>query len=98
MEIQTALNRVRDAVDQGKGDLPPEAEEPIVKEFSFSSVPVVIYHLVGSEAISISELQELAEKLEDKLRMIPGVLDVDIFGGRERAVIILRWIFHVFLA
>ncbi len=88
VEIQTALNRVRDAVDQGKGDLPPEAEEPIVKEFSFSSVPVVIYHLVGSEAISISELQELAEKLEDKLRMIPGVLDVDIFGGRERAVII----------
>jgi len=84
IETEIALNRVRDAIDQAKPDIPAEAEEPVVKEFSLTSMPVLIYHLVGNEMVTISELNQLAEKLEDELKQIPGVLDVDIFGGRER--------------
>jgi len=84
VDTETALRRVRDAVDQAKPDLSPEAEEPVVKEFTFASIPVRIYHLVGTGNVSISELHELAENLEDELKLIPGVLDVDLFGARER--------------
>ncbi|MHB8764823.1 MAG: efflux RND transporter permease subunit, partial [Deferrisomatales bacterium] len=89
VETQVALARTRDAVDKAKGDLPPEADEPIVKEFSFSGdVPVIVLNLVGDDQVSLSELTELAEKLEDELKRIPGVLDVKIRGGRDREVLI----------
>jgi multidrug efflux pump subunit AcrB len=88
VETETALNRVRDAVDQAKPDISKEAEEPVVKEFSITSFPVVIYHLVGSGAVSRSELFELADTLEDRIKTVDGVLDVDIFGQREREIII----------
>lgn len=88
IDIQAALGRVRDAVDQAKPDLSSEAEEPSVQEFSLSSVPVLIYHIQGRGNISASELYDLSEKLEDQLRSIPGVLDMQIFGGREREIVI----------
>ncbi len=88
VDTEAALNRVRDAVDQAKADVSPQAEEPVVKEFTVTSFPIVIYHLVGRGAVTSSELHELAEKLEDELELIPGVLDIDIFGGREREIII----------
>lgn len=84
----TALQRVRDAVDIAKADLPSEAEEPVVEEFNFSSFPVLVYNLIGGDRISRSELQELAEKLQDQIKLVPGVLDVDIYGGRDRQVLI----------
>ncbi len=88
VDIELALNRVRDAVAQAKADVSPEADESVVKEFSITSVPVLIYHLVAGPSVARSELNELAEKLEDELKLIPGVLDVDIFGGRTREIVI----------
>lgn len=88
VDTETALRRVRDAADQAKPDISPDADEPVVKEFSVSSIPVRIYHLVGSGKVSLSELNDLAEKLEDEIKLVPGVLDVDIYGAREREIII----------
>jgi multidrug efflux pump len=89
VDKEIALRRVRDAVDQAKPDLSAEAEEPTVKEFSISSLPVVIYHLVAADGnISLSELDELAEKVEDEIKTVSGVLDVDVFGAREREIVI----------
>ncbi len=88
VDLITALNRVRDAVDQAKPELPPEAKEPAVKEFSIASMPVVVYHLVGEGAVSASELNDLAESLKKDMLRLAGVLDIDIFGGREREVVI----------
>jgi multidrug efflux pump len=88
VNIETALNRVRDAVDQAKPDLPADADEPVVKEFTLTSVPILIYHIVGGAMVSISELDDLAETLEDDIKSVAGVLDVDVFGGRNREVVI----------
>jgi len=89
LEIDTALSRVRDAIDKSKGNLPPDIDEPVIKEFSLSGeVPVVVLSLVGSEKISLSQLYELGEKIEDILERIPGVLDVKLRGGRDRMLLI----------
>ncbi len=87
VDTEVALARVRDAVDKAKGELPPDADEPVVKEFSFSGdVPVMVLNLVGPDDVALSQLKELAERIEDELKRIPGVLDVRIRGGRERQV------------
>ncbi|GAB4251459.1 MULTISPECIES: efflux RND transporter permease subunit [Deferrisoma] len=87
VDTEVALARVRDAVDKAKGELPPEAEEPIVKEFSFAGdVPVMVVNLVGPASMALSELKDLADRVEDEIQRIPGVLDVKIRGGRERQV------------
>jgi multidrug efflux pump len=86
---EIALARVRDAVDAGKADLPADVDEPIVKEFSLAGdIPVLILSLVGSEKITLSQLFELGEKIEDDLERIPGVLDIKVSGGRERVILI----------
>ncbi len=88
VETEVALRRVRDAVDQAKPDISTEAEEPLVEEFTVDSMPVLIYHVLGTENISVSELDELAETLEDDLQSVRGVLDIDVYGGREREIVI----------
>lgn len=89
LETETALSRVRDAVDKGKANIPPEADEPVIKEFSISGeTPVVILSLAGNENISLSQLYELGEKIEEKLERLPGVLDVKLHGGRPRVILV----------
>lgn len=89
VDTEVALSRIRDAVDKAKADLPPDADEPIVKEFSFSGdVPVVVLNIVGSAKVALSQLYELAEKIEDMLKRIPGVLDVKLRGGRDREILV----------
>ena len=89
VKTETALARVRDAVDIAKGDIPADADEPVIKEFSLSGdVPVVVLSLVGSQNIALSQLYELGEKIEDVLERIPGVLDVKLHGGRDRVILI----------
>ena len=89
IETEVALSRIRDAVDKSKGDLPPEVDEPVVKEFSLSGdIPVIVLNLVGNERIALSQLYELAEKIEDILKRIPGVLDIKLRGGRDRVILV----------
>lgn len=89
LETEVALSRVRDAVDKGKVNIPPDADEPVIKEFSISGdTPVVVLNLAGSENISLSQLYELGEKVEEVLKRIPGVLNVELHGGRTRVILV----------
>ena len=89
VETEVALSRVRDAVDKGKVDIPPDADEPVIKEYSISGeTPVVVLNLAGSEKISLSQLYELGERVEEVLERIPGVLDVKLHGGRTRVILV----------
>ena len=84
MEVDEALRKVREKVDLAKPDLPSDLEDPIVQEFSFESVPIMIVSISGEQ--SLVRLKDIAEDLEDKFKDIPGVLDVTISGGLEREV------------
>lgn len=87
--METALSRARDAVDKTRSELPSGIDNPVVEEFSFAGdVPVVVLNLVGSERVALSQLYELAENIEDKLERLPGVLDVELKGGREREILV----------
>ncbi|MBX2796488.1 MAG: efflux RND transporter permease subunit [Myxococcales bacterium] len=82
--VEDALQRVRDRVGRVRPTLPTDAEEPSVREISFSDIPVVLITLAGEAGEDT--LKALAEDLQDDLTRIDGVLDVDLTGGTEREV------------
>ncbi len=79
-----ALQRVRDRVDLAKGELPQEAEEPIITEINFAELPIVLINISGD--LSPVQLKEIADEVQDALEATPGVLKVDIAGDLEREI------------
>lgn len=85
VDIDDALQKVRDKVDQAKGDLPGDLEDdPLVSEANFSDLPTMQVVLSGD--FSLKRLKVFAEDLEDKLESVPGVLDARLIGGLEREI------------
>ncbi len=72
-------------VSSARGQLPAEAEDPVVGKFDLNAIPVLIMSLNGPQ--SQSTLFELADTdIKTRLQAVPGVASVSISGGREREV------------
>ena len=84
IEIEDALQYVRDKVDIAKPDLPTDAEEPLIKELNIADFPIIMITISGD--IAPGRLKTLADDLEDRLEQIHGVLGVDVVGAREREI------------
>lgn len=84
VNIEEALQQIREKVDLAKPELPEDAEEPSIVEFSFSEVPIMQVNLAGD--FDLVYLKELAEDLRDELESVPEILRVDVRGGLEREV------------
>ena len=84
MDMNEALQRVREKVDIAKPDLPAAAEEPGIFEINFSQFPIMQVNIAGP--YSLVRLREVAEDLQDRIEQIPSVLEVQLSGGLEREV------------
>jgi len=85
VNIDTALQWVREKVDQAKGDLPTDLEDdPSVLEINLSEFPILMVAISGSADETL--LKGVGEELSDRIEEIPGVLDVVMSGGREREI------------
>jgi len=85
VDIDNALQWVRDKVDQAKGDLPKDLEnDPSVLEINISEFPILMVAVSGQADETV--LKKVAEELEDRIEQIGGVLDVVLTGGREREI------------
>lgn len=84
IDIDDAVRKVREKVDQAKQDLPNDLEDPIIQEVNFENIPIMYISITGNQ--TLVKLKELAEDLEDKFKQVSGVLDVNITGGLEREV------------
>ncbi|MFH1881229.1 MAG: efflux RND transporter permease subunit [Planctomycetota bacterium] len=76
-----ALQRVRDRVDLAKGELPMDAEEPVIKEINFAEFPIMLISISGD--VSPVQFKEIADALQDTLEAVPGVLKVNVLGALE---------------
>ncbi|MBT3294457.1 MAG: efflux RND transporter permease subunit [Verrucomicrobia bacterium] len=84
-DIDEARQRVRDKVDLARPDLPDDLDEPVVQAFNVSSdVPIFIVALSGST--ELSRLKHLAEALQDRIELLPGVRQALVSGTREREI------------
>lgn len=85
VEISTALQDVKDAVDKAKSDLPNDLiEDPMVADIDFSEFPVININLSGE--FSINELKDYGEDLKDEFEAIYEVSKVNITGVTDREV------------
>jgi multidrug efflux pump len=84
IQLDFALQKVREKVDLAKPDLPADAEEPQIIEFNLSEIPIMQVNISGE--YGLVRLKEVAELVEDRLEQIPSVLRVDLRGGLEREV------------
>lgn len=84
VNMDEALQKVREKVDLARPELPPDAEDPSIMEFSMADVPVMQVNLAGG--YGLVRLKELGEELQDRIESIPAVLRVALRGGLEREV------------
>jgi len=72
---------VRDRVDIAKGELPVDAEEPVISEINFAEFPIMLISISGD--ISPVQFKEIADTVQDTLETVPGVLKVNVMGTLE---------------
>lgn len=84
-DIDEALRKVKDKVDEALGELPADLEdEPVVFEVNLAEMPILVFSLSG--VCGLNCLKRIADDLEDKIEQITGVLEVEVTGGREREI------------
>ncbi|MEE6187158.1 efflux RND transporter permease subunit [Niabella digestorum] len=83
VKIDVALQKVKDAIDKAKQDLPTDlTQEPTALEVSLSEIPIMYVNLSGD--YDGVRLKEYADKLKDKLEELPQITRVDMVGAPER--------------
>lgn len=86
-DMTESLRDVRDKVDLAEVEFPDDADSAVVRELSLDDVPIIFFTLRGGG--DQYHLRDLAEDLKPHLESVPGVSQVDVFGGYEREVQIL---------
>ncbi len=85
VDIDTALQKAKDKVDEAKKDLPTDLEDdPIVEEINFAEFPIM--NVVFSGPVGLVRLKEIADDFADDVETINGVLEAEVTGGLEREI------------
>ena len=83
VKTDVALQKVKDAMDKAKQDLPTDlTQEPTALEVSFSEQPIMYVNLSGD--YDLVRLKKYADDLKDKLEDLPQITRVDVVGAPER--------------
>ncbi|RYZ31118.1 MAG: efflux RND transporter permease subunit [Chitinophagaceae bacterium] len=83
VEVDVALQKVKDAVDKAKQDLPTDlTQEPVVQEVNLSDQPIMYVNVSGD--YDVMRLKKYADDLQDQLEELPQINRVDIVGAPER--------------
>jgi multidrug efflux pump len=82
VDIDDALYDVRVKIDEARAQLPPDAREPFIREFSTSDRPVLTIS-VASEVLPQRVLVNLTQDLQDLIETHPNVLEAELNGVPE---------------
>jgi multidrug efflux pump len=83
VKTEVALQKVKDAIDKAKQDLPTDlTQEPTALEVNLSDQPIMYVNLSGD--YDMQHLKKFADDLKDKLEDISQINRVDIVGAPER--------------
>ncbi|HMH22797.1 MAG TPA: efflux RND transporter permease subunit [Puia sp.] len=83
VKVDVALQKVKDAIDKSKQDLPTDlTQEPTALEISFSDQPIMYVNISGD--YDQQKLKKFADDMKDRLEDLPELNRVDIVGAPER--------------
>ncbi len=85
VDVPIAKQKVKDAVDKAKKDLPNNLPaDPNVVEVEFSEMPILYVNIAGNYALS--DLKKYAEDLQEKIEGLKEITRVDIVGALDREI------------
>ncbi len=85
VDIKTAMQDVKDAVDKAKKELPDDLlDDPMVMDIDLSEFPIININLSGD--YSINELKVYAEYLEDEIETLTEISRVEVTGITDREI------------
>jgi multidrug efflux pump subunit AcrB len=86
IEIKDAKQKVNDAVDKTKKDLPtdPSFIEPSVMEIDLSEIPIQYINLSGD--IPLDRLKKYADDMQDRIESLKEITRVEIGGALTREI------------
>ncbi len=94
LSIETAKQRVRDAVDKSKADLPTDLPaDPSIMDIDLSAMPVMYINISGN--YDLDKLKHYAEIAQDKIEGLKEITRVDIVGALDREIQINADIFKM---
>jgi multidrug efflux pump len=83
--VAEAKQRVRDAVDKSKPDLPNDLpKEPDIMEVDLSEIPIMYINISGD--YDLQRLKKLADETKDKIETLKEITRVDIVGALDREI------------
>ncbi len=87
-DMNFAALEVREKFSAVQGHLPKELERPVLANYKESDSAILVYS-VSSGSLTPEEIRELIDhKLKPRLSRINGVASIDVFGGRERKILV----------
>lgn len=83
VKVDIAVQKVKDAIDKAKQDLPTDlTQEPTALEVSFSEMPIMYVNLAGD--YEPTRLKQYADELKDRIEELSQINRVDLVGAPER--------------
>lgn len=85
VDINDAKQRVKDAVDKARQDLPSDLpNEPNVQDINLSDLPIMYLNISGD--YDLKSLKQYAEDISDRVESLKEISGVDIIGALEQEV------------
>ncbi len=82
VDLETATNDVRSRVSRAVGNIPPDADPPIVSKADADARPILFFN-IKSDSRNLLQLSEVAENyFKERVQTIPGVSNVQIWGDK----------------
>ncbi len=83
--VESAKQRVRDAVDKAKRDLPSDLpDQPQIMDVNLAEFPVMYINISGN--YDLDKLKKYAEIIQDRVEGVKEITRVDIVGALEREI------------
>ncbi|MDR1453908.1 MAG: efflux RND transporter permease subunit [Candidatus Margulisbacteria bacterium] len=84
VNVEEALQKVRDKVSAARPDLPADIETPQVQEISFDNFPILTISLFGD--YGLNRLKKIADDFQSEFESVSGVSGVTVIGGYTREI------------
>ena len=85
-DINQAVLDLKDSIDKIKNTLPEDATSPIVNKADANSISIISFSITGDRPLS--EITDIAEIMQNELKSISGISDVDILGAEKKSIYI----------
>lgn len=85
VNVADAKQRVKDAVDKARSDLPTDLDqEPQVQDVNFSEIPILFVNVSGD--MELNKMKNYAEDIKDRIESLREISRVEMVGALEREI------------